>query len=461
MTYLWWAAGGLALGALIGAAVAWGLAGERLRSRLEGAERRANTAEGTVSELRAQVKKAEEDFRALRGQLESAREAKVKAETELAGALRSVEEQKRLLAEAEKKLTDTFKAAAGDALDNTSISFLKLAKETLDKVLAEARGDLGKRQEAIDGLVRPLSEKLKQFDEYLRSVEKAREAAYADLTGQVKALSEGAHSLVTALRSPKSVGSWGEIALERVVELAGMSEHCDFTREVSVTTEDGRLRPDLIVHLPGEREIVVDAKATFDAYQEAVSCQDEAQREECLARHATQVRAHVLKLASKEYWKQFDKAPEFVVMFMPGESFFAAAVDVDRRLLEDALEKKVLLATPTTLMALLRAVAYGWRQEQIAKNAQLISDLGKQLYERMRNLAEHLTDIGKGLEKANAAYNSAVGSMEARVLPAARRFKDLGIASGSEVPSVPPVETTPRAVTAPELAEPGEPEPLH
>ena len=339
---------------------------------------------------------------------------------------------------------------------------MKLAKSTLEKFQETAKGDLEKRQQAIDALVKPLEKSLKQVDDKLQDIEKNRIEAYSGLTEQVKSLTKTQNelrsetsNLVKALRRPDVRGRWGEIQLQRVVEMAGMLEHCDFIQQQSVQTDDGQLRPDLIVTLPGGKSIVVDSKVPLTAFLDAIETTDENTRSDKMKDHARHVRTHIQNLSKKSYFSQFDHTPEFVVLFLPGEVFFSAALEHDPSLIEMGVEQNVIIATPTTLIALLKAVAYGWTQERLAENAKEISDLGKELYKRLSQMGDHLAKVGKGLEGATRAYNSAIGSFEGRVLVTARKFDDLHVTvSGRDLKPLPPVDESPRALQAPEMVLP-------
>jgi len=360
--------------------------------------------------------------------------------------------------EARGQLEITMKALASDALSQSSRSFLELAKSQLEQLQKQTTSDLEQRKQAVEHLVAPLKESLTKVDGKLQELEVARTRAYTELSTQVRQLAETQKdlrsetgNLVSALRDRPNVrGRWGEIQLRRVVEMAGMLEHCDFETQHHVTTEDGRLRPDLIVRLPGSKTVVVDAKCAGQAYLESLSCTDDA-RAAKLRDHARQVRDHVSKLSKKSYWDSLPETPEFVVMFMPGETFLSAALEQDPALIEDGINQQVIIATPTTLIALLRAVAYGWRQETIAESAKTISDLGRELYSRIATMTDHFAKVGRGLETAVKSYNETVGSLETRVLPSARKFKEHGIAPAAELSPLNVVERSVRSVTAPEL----------
>lgn len=411
---------------------------------------KTDTSENISAELRRQIEEKEKTTQELRTNLESVQQAKTIAETRLEETNKSIEEQRKLLEQAQEKLTTTFQALSGESLKSNSRAFLELAKESLAVVLSEARGELGRKEEAIKNVVKPLEDVLKRYENQINELEKARISAYSNLESQIKSLISSEQqlqketgSLVTALKRPEVRGRWGEITLKRVVELSGMSEHCDYTEQVSVDTEEGRVRPDLIIHLPAEREIVVDSKVSLDAYLDAVASETDDKRKGFIIKHAQQVRKHMKSLSEKNYWEQFTRAPEFVVMFMPGESFLSAALENDHTLIEDGMESKVIIATPTTLIALLRAIAYGWRQEQIAKSAQEIANLGKEIYDRFQPFLEHVNKVGGNLSQAVVAFNKMVMSLERRVMISVRKFKELGAAGDKELPEIQPIEQIP------------------
>ncbi len=359
----------------------------------------------------------------------------------------ALREKIAFLEEMQSAFTEKFKGMSADALKHNNESFFQVAEQAFEK-----------KSEEIHKLMKPVKETLDKFDIKIQDLEKARVGAYSSLKEQVQSLIESqkdlrkeTSNLAKALRAPTVRGRWGEMQLKRVVEMAGMLDHCDFYEQVHTSNEERRFRPDLLVKLPGGKNIVVDSKAPIEAYLAAIESQDETWRQQKLKEHAQQIRTHMTLLSRKSYWEQFQPTPEFVVLFLPGETFFSAALEQDPSLIEVGVDQKVILATPTTLIALLRAVAYGWRQESLSRNAEQISSLGRDLYKRISDMGGHWTKVGKGLSSAVQAYNKAVGSLESRVLVSARRFQELG--EDHEIEPVEPIEHIPRVVQAPEIQE--------
>jgi DNA recombination protein RmuC len=435
------------IGLLFGSVLAW-LA---LRSRTARLEAQLSLREKELSAEKAYQARLLEDQRTLleaRARLESALELERKASNEKIEWLTAANER------AAEDLQKSFKALAADALQSNNTSFLQIAHETLKRFQGEASRDLETRQKAVADLVGPVRESLDKVDAQIQQMEKERIDAYGGLRQQVdslittqKELQSETGNLVRALRTPNVRGRWGEIQLRRVVEIAGMLSYCDFAEQETITGESGRLRPDLVVKLPGGKCVVVDAKTPLQAFLDAFETNDEEKRRACLTTHARQVRDHINTLAGKKYWEQFESTPEFVVMFLPGETFFSAALEQDTGLIEHGVLNKVIPASPTTLIALLKAINYGWNQEKLARNAQDISALGKELHERLKKLATHITAVGTNLDRAVEAYNQAVGSLESRVLVSARKFAELGAPVAEDIPEVEPIEKTARTLS--------------
>ena len=433
------------------------------------ARRKASIAERRSAELAVKnaalavsadrVPPLEQENVKLREQLQHANKESVELKTKLEAELKNHEAHVEDLRKMDDELERKFTVLASDALGKNSENFLKLVSERFGKHRETADEELEKRKKEIETLVKPIGESLSKFEHRVGEIEKAREGAYGAITEQVKSLAEGQTNLrsetgrlVQALRQPKTRGRWGEYQLRNVLEMAGMTEHVDFVEEKTIEGEDGRLRPDVIVRLPGGKSVIVDAKTSLEAYLSAVETDDEDTREQLMADHARQVRDRVRTLASRDYWNALPETPDFVVMFIPGEAFFAAAIERDPGLFETAVRRRVLICTPTTFVALVKAIAYGWQQEKLAESALEIAERGRDLYDRIKVFGGHMGDLGRSLRQAVDRYNQGIGSLEGRLLPAARKFETLGVVSaGSSIPALEPVELEAREVQAEEL----------
>lgn len=427
MTALW-----LLIGLIVGAAVVAAAVRPRLRALTADAAR--------VSEL-------ERDLAGARSDLEHERAR--------------AEERLSTIKDAQERLSVSFKALSAEALQSSMAQLSELARAQLKAAQVEAKGDLDKRQQAVEQLVAPLKEQLGRVDAQLLRLDQERRESRGRLEAQIRTLAETGEklrtetgALVTALRKPNTRGQWGQMQLRNVVELAGMLRYCDFDEQASLAGDTGILRPDVVVRLPGGKHVVVDAKAPLQGILDAYEARDEEERAQHLQAHARLLRKHVKSLAEKAYWNQLDSAPDFVVMFLPGEYLYGTALEADPALLEDAMSQRVLITTPTTLLALLRAVAYGWQQERVAESAQAVSDLGRELHARIVKLSSLLATLGNRLNSTVKAYNETVGSYEHRVIPAAKRFEDHGaVSTGRELPEIEQVTVTARSVDHADLPD--------
>ncbi|MDH3979816.1 MAG: DNA recombination protein RmuC [Gammaproteobacteria bacterium] len=394
------------------------------------------------------------------GKLARLREANAKLEISLDLERKAADAQQQSAQQLNQQLRDSFNALAAEALQSNNAQFLRLAKENLEQFHIKAEGELEKREKAVETLVKPIREALQKTEAEVRRMENERKQAQGALNAHLETMAEShrllhneTRNLVQALRRPEVRGQWGELTLKRLAELAGMVEHCDFIEQETLQTETGQQRPDMVIRMPDRREIVVDAKTPLDAYLSAIEVTDDTERKGHMVRHARNVRERIRELAAKSYWQKLKYSPEFVVLFIPGDQFLSAALETDHKLIEDALTQHVILATPTSFVALLRAIAYGWRQESLAENADVIREIGQEMYARLITFAEHLAKVGSSLDKSVDAYNKAVASYDSRVLPGARKFTELGVTSKKEPPKVEQIERMARNIESREESD--------
>ncbi len=434
---------GVSFSLAVGGAIGWLLA-----------SRKAASASARAEQVISERDEARKDFDTLREKLSVAEQEKAAALARNVEIEKYVAEQKKTLDEAQVRLTDTFKSLAADALKDSNKSFLDLANEKFAKLKSESESDLKAREKAVENLVNPLSKALEEYQKESQAIAEKHSKEMGKFDEQSQTLAQSilnlqseTGNLVSALKRPQVRGRWGEIALRRTAELAGMIDHCDFYEQVSVNVEEGRLRPDMIVRLPSSREVIVDSKVSLIGFFEALEATDDEARTAALKRHASQLTRHVDQLASKDYARNFDKAIDMVVMFVPNDSFLTAATEIRPELLEYSASKGVLITTPSSFIALLKAFAVGWREAQLTENAREISILGQELYDRMSTLAEHFDRVGSSLEKSVESFNAAVSSIDARVFSSARKFKELGIGGKKSIIEIEQVDKRPRKVT--------------
>lgn len=405
-------------------------------------------------QLKHDVSDAKDNANELQREWFKEKERNTELSTKYQESLKAIEDQKIFLAETNDRLKEQFEALSSKVLQNNNQQFLDLAKTTLEKHLADSKNDLDKRQQAIDSIVKPLNESLNKFDGKIQEIEKAREGAYSEIKvfldamkGTTEKLQKETNTLVSALKTSHTRGKYGEIGLKRVVEFAGMSSFCDFEEQTSVQGENGLLRPDLIVHLPGKRKVIIDSKVPLNQYMQAFETEDEVVRKQHLINHAKAVREHLKNLSSKAYWNQYQDSPDYVVMYLQIESSFGAALELDRTLIEDALNNRIIIATPTTLITMLRTIAFSWQQINVAENIYQMRDAGIELYNRVNVLIQHFSSVGHNLNQATQSYNKAVGSLESRFIPQVKKLKDIGgTLMEKEINETKPIDTMIRAI---------------